>query len=219
MHPPSASCKSLFRHHPQLRLAWQGSPRKHKDDLNSGCFALVQLYHIDDVGSLDNPHTFREFWNIQSALDRHGDLTVERAYRGPIFNRDGGTERDWDPQYRVPIFVSTLDGGYCYPDGEPLTLEDIYTGKFMFAIEAWGISIKKRTKAAKVAKAHVVKSEMSNMSHMFMDDLKDEIKSDPSASSPIIARKHAYDHNKLQQERAERNRRGLNKEFGVDDVF
>lgn len=220
MHPPSSSCKALYRYHPQLRLAWQGRSRHFAGEMNPGSFALVQLYHRDDVGSLDDPHTFREFWEVKGQFDAGtGELLNVRAYRGPVFNKHGGTSKDYDPLTRVPIFVCTLDGGYSYPDGEFLTTEDVCTGKFMFAVEAWGTSIKERARKSRIAKAKEVKSEMGNMTHMFMDDLKHSLKSDPSASSPIIARKHAYKHNEMQQVRAEQIRQDLNKSFGVDDEF
>jgi hypothetical protein len=181
---------------------------------------LVQLYHIDDVGTPDEPKTIMEFWNVKPEIEVDtGEVCNVRAYRGPLFNRWGGTSLDYDPLTRVPMFVCTLDGGYNYPDDEPLKTEDVYTGKFMFAVEHWGTSLKERKRKSKIAKARQVKSELNDMSHMFMDDLKHEIKKDPSASSPIMARKHAYEHNKMQQERAARIDRDLNESFGVENEF
>ncbi len=46
MHPPRASCEQLYRLHKWLRLAWHGP---------SKCFAICQLYHIRDVGDIDDP--------------------------------------------------------------------------------------------------------------------------------------------------------------------
>lgn len=220
MHPPSASCRQLFRHHPQLRLAWAGRPPKHADELNPGSFALVQLYHVNDVGTPDDPKTIMEFWNVKPQIEVDtGEVCNVRACRGPLFDRWGGTSIDYDPLVRVPMFVCTLDGGYEYPDSTPLRTEDVYTGKFMFAIEHWSTSLKERKRKSRVKKAREVKSEIDNMSNRFMKDLKDEIKKDPSASSPIIARKHAYEHNKMQSLRGERIKRDLNKAFKVDNEF
>ena len=99
--------------------------------MNPGDFALIQLYHISDVGDLNDPSTFRTLWNVQPTLDENGDTRFEKIDRGPIFNKRGGTTRDWDPLFRVPIFVATLNEEF------GVSVEDILTGRIVEHIKRW----------------------------------------------------------------------------------
>lgn len=132
-----------------------GRDRRHEDDLNAGSFAVVQLYHRNDIGSLDDPHTFREFWD--TTVDEYGDRI--RIDRGPIFAADGSTERDWDPYTRVPVFVMTLDKAYHYADGSPITTQDVFQGKFIEAIRHGLKPIVKRVRDSGRARAREVENQ------------------------------------------------------------
>lgn len=139
MHPPGAVCKALYDVHPQLRLAWAGRPPKYPGETNPGSYAIVQLYHIQDCGDLDDTMvTFREFWDTTIRPNAHGQAERVRITRGPIFNKNGGTERDWDPLVRIPVFVMTIDEEYEYPDGSNFRgIEDVHSGKYLVAIKAY----------------------------------------------------------------------------------
>lgn len=86
------------------------------------------------MGDIDDPLTFREFWNVTTRVDEFGNAERVRANRGPIFSRHGSTKPDWDPHTRIPVFVMTLDDSYRYPDGSVLQPDDVFSGKFIVAI-------------------------------------------------------------------------------------
>lgn len=97
MHPPEWICKELERLHPQLRLGWVGQERRRPDeDLNKGCFALIQLYH-----SRDHARTYFTPWH-----------TVDN--RGPVYGSR------FDPLARFPIYLADIEpadvfSGACLP--------------------------------------------------------------------------------------------------------
>jgi len=144
MHPPGWICSALHRIHPQLRMAWAGRERRYPEELNPGSFAVVQLYHRRDFGHPDKPHTFREGWELTVIPKPYGDPEFEPIYRGPIFNRWGGTARDYDPLFRIPVFVATLDENYSHKDGTPISIADVYNGSFLETIRWWLVPIKRR---------------------------------------------------------------------------
>lgn len=125
-------------------MAWAGRERAHPDELNPGSFAVVQLYHISDFGRPDKPHTFREGWELTVKAKEYGEPEFEPVYRGPIFNRWGGAGRDWDPLFRVPVFVATLDESHSHKDGTPISIGDVFSGSVLETIKWWLIPIKRR---------------------------------------------------------------------------
>ena len=183
MYPPSHVCESLHALHLQLRLAWVGRPKKHELELNPGDFALIQLYHISDVGDLNDPSTFRTLWNVQPVLDEHGETQFERIDRGPIFNKHGGTSRDWDPLFRVPVFVATLNEEF------GVSIEDILTGRIIERIKLWMRPIVQRVKESAVEQGKDLKRRASDIGHEVAKDVwKEAQKSD--AATVIMANKH-----------------------------
>lgn len=135
MYPPADACKALYKLHPYLRLAWEGKPIPEdatgEDVLNCGSFAVVQLYHISDIGHLDDVQSFRELWDTTIGYTEWGQALREPIDRGPIFNKFGGTERDWDPLFRVPVFVCTLDEAYNFKR------EDVFSCAFLPRLQEW----------------------------------------------------------------------------------
>lgn len=110
MHPPSSTCKQLARLHPQLRLAWNG---KSKD------FAVVQLYHISNAGSPDNPNTYFQRWN-----------------EGPVFSKNGDNKRDWDPLFRVPMFAGSAADFCCDCEFScEHGIEGVFSGKLIAGVK------------------------------------------------------------------------------------
>lgn len=164
MHAPPHACKSLYRLHPHLRLAWAGRAPKYPGELNPGSFAIVQLYHIRDVGSPSDPTTYRELWHSTVKADAYMEPERVRIDRGPIFSKEGEVTPDWDKNTRVPIFVMTLDEKYVYPDGEPFKIEDVQSGKFLGAIRTFLTPIKDRKYAADKAKYRRLKEAARGMS-------------------------------------------------------
>ena len=118
LYPPSAVCRQLYEIHPWLRLAWHAQPTGDEGDLNAGSFAIVQLYHISDAGTPENPNTYLLHW------EEHG-LT-----RGPVFNRYGGCSRDWDPLFRMPVYIANLEE-------HGISKNEVSTGAFLPTIRHW----------------------------------------------------------------------------------
>lgn len=140
---PEHVCRNLYRKHKWLRWAWEG--RDDLPGLNPGSFALVQLYHISDSGTYERPQTFRAFWDVEPYENEAGGTSTRRANRGPIFAKDGSTNRDWDPLFRFPIHVITLDEHMEYPWKEKIDpIADVYSGKIMHAVDYWLIPQEKR---------------------------------------------------------------------------
>lgn len=180
MHPPAYVCKALFQLHPQLRLGWAGRERQHKDELNPGSFALIQLYHNRDCGSYDFPTTYREFWDVTPRLDAHGALMNVVSNRGPIFNRWGGGHRDWDPLMRKPIFVTELDPW------------SVLSGQFIHDIRGWMTSIVDRVVDSARERGRNLKRRTQDISGQMTDHLWHLANKTDSAYNPV-AWKHMRD--------------------------
>ena len=184
MHPPVWICQALHQLHPQLRLGWAGRRRQHEEELNPGSFALVQLYHISDVGDLSDPETFRQPWDFQASTNGLGVTHLEHVERGPIFNRRGGSKRDWDSAFRVPIFVATLDESY------GMDTEDITSGRFLGDIERWMVPIERRMREGARAKGKQVANAAEAVASEITKDLhRSSQKADEA--TVIMANKHA----------------------------
>lgn len=172
MHPPAEACRRLYELHPQLRLAWAGRPKELPEEMDPGSFCLIQLYHVRDVGNLDDTeNTFREVWHVTTRQDDMGDSYRTRIDRGPIFNRWGGTSLDYDPLQRVPIFVATLDQDYCYGDGTPIHERDVYSGKFLEAVKRWITPIKDRLREDRARRY----GEFKDQSDGVVDNMVEEL--------------------------------------------
>ena len=184
MHPPGWVCRRLAELHPQLRLGWAGRQRQSEDELNPGSFALVQLYHKQDTGTLEDPSTFRLLWDVDPVVNEHGETTVVKKERGPIFNKNGGGRRDWDSLFRVPVFVAALDESF------GMTTEDVLSGRFLETIRHWMTPIDRRMRESAREKGRNLASAIDDVAHEATGDLlKDAQKSD--AASVIMADKHA----------------------------
>ena len=190
MHAPEFVCKALYRTHPQLRLAWQGRPRKYAGEINPGSFAIVQLYHVRDVGDLDDTFTFREMWDTTVVAGPTGTPERVRVQRGPIFSRDGSTRPDWDPLFRVPVFVMTLDEAYTHPDGEPIVPQDVLSGKILPTIREFLQPVKKRIVEADLDRKRDLKSKARDLGGQIGEELWYKAKRHDNAARRDIAYKH-----------------------------
>ena len=184
MHAPAWVCRRLHDLHPQLRLAWAGREKKYEGELNPGSFALVQLYHISDTGKSDDLTTYRMLWDTESYQGKDGEVRTRRVERGPVFNKSGGCSRDWDPAFRVPVFVATLDEDY------DLTTREVLDGSFLTSVKRWMTSIERRMRESAREKGRTLASTIDDVGHTVAGDLmKDSQKSD--AATVIMANKHA----------------------------
>jgi len=184
MHPPPWICESLYRIHPQLRLAWHGREREHEDELNPGSFALIQLYHISDVQEFDDPATFRLTWGADPVEGADGATRLKRVDRGPIFNRHGTTKPDWDSAFRVPIFVATLDDDY------EISMDDVISGGFLKDIKRWTVPIERRIRESADVAGRDLNSRAEDVGGQMADFLAHEANR-PDATTVIMADKHA----------------------------
>lgn len=210
MHPPSDMCKRLWRIHPQLRLAWAGRPPTYQGELNPGSFAVVQLYHISDVGRPGEEHTFRQLWDVDWIADEYGYLKTKRVSRGPIFSKDGLPRKDWSP-LRVPIFVCTIDEAYHDAvTGEPLGADDVWSGKFLDSIRHWLMPIKDRVKKSHALRNQEIADEAEETAAEMGDFLLWEANKADQRSDASMARKFYRDeleaHEQKQQAADERLR-------------
>lgn len=162
MQVPPDACKALYREHKWLRMAWVGRPGK---ELNSGSFAIVQLYTEKAAGSPDFPHTLHEHWV------GHG----KRIDRGTIFNKDGGIKPDWDTRSRVPLLIVRFNGDFNYEDGSPVVHGDVYSGKFILAVREWLRPMSERVQRAAHAENRRIESEVSDHADFMFDILNHEM--------------------------------------------
>ena len=136
MHPPEWVCEAVYRKYPQLRLAWAGRDPDYPGEINPGGFAIVQLYHVSDCGDIDEPITYREYWDVTNRVGEDGTVRRVRIDRGPIFARNGSTRRDWDSLFRFPIFCADLSAGYEFPWGEEIhPIKDVMNGRILLALD------------------------------------------------------------------------------------
>ena len=144
MWAPNHVAMALYRLNPSARLAWAGEPGKTEDELNAGSFALVQLYPIHQIGSLEEPLTPEELWHVTTRADEHGQPCRVRIDRGPIFNRHGGTRPDWDPIFFVPVFKVRFKDYH-------MSNESVQSGAILPLLRRWMTPIKKRVQDSQEA--------------------------------------------------------------------
>lgn len=197
MHPPSSVCEALYRKHPQLRLAWEGRPGK---ELNSGTFGIVQLYHIQDCGDIGDPNTFREYWNVTSQIGESGLVERVKTDRGPIFDRHGGTSLDYDPLFRIPIYVIGLNEQFSFPWGDRIrNIRDTMNGAFLEALDYWMTPIQPRIVDNRKSLEDDLRTRSEDLGGEMTDRLWYEANK-TGETSPITAYKHEkknlarYDH-------------------------
>jgi hypothetical protein len=169
--------------------------------LNAGNFAIVQLYHISDTGTYEEPKQYREFWEVMPMLNAHGDVEMVNANRGPIFNRWGGMTRDYDPLFRKPIFSHLIDDPH-----------DVSSGKIISDVRYMLGSIVKRVTDSARAKGRQLKTDAEAISSEMTDFLWREANK-PDASGPTVAWKHAREDYGKQMDAYYSNKRDLESVF------
>lgn len=146
MYPPGWVCEALYKINHSLRMGWVGREKRYEDELNPGSFAVIQLYHRSDIGFDDEIKTYREFWDRKILPNEKGIVQFVPAYRGPLFDRYGGSRIDYDPITRVPIFVCTIDENYHHKDGRPMDIGDVFNGTFLDTIRYWLVPVQRRVR-------------------------------------------------------------------------
>lgn len=126
-----------------------------------------------DVGDIDDPeYSYRELFQITTRENQAGNYERVKIDRGHIFNRWGTTHIDYDPFVRIPVWQATLNADYTYPDGEPLkSPEDVFSGKFLIAIESWLLPIKERLRLARWKHARDVIGRAEDIGAAMTDDI------------------------------------------------
>ena len=167
MYPPSWACEAIYRIHPQLRVGWAGRPRRNSDELNAGDFALVQLYHISDVGPMSDPITYRETWDVTTVADEYGRTERVKVDRGPIYDKHGVSRRDWDPLFRIPIFVCTLNEAF---EIDRKNSDGVWE-QTIEKIRIWLSPIYDRIRAGEIAKGKRMNAQTEELADVFTDHL------------------------------------------------
>jgi hypothetical protein len=204
MHPPAHVCRELYRLHPHLRLAWVGRAPLSEGELNPGSFAIVQLYSQRDAGTPDEPNSYREFYDAALQLNDAGIAEMSRIDRGPIFNKDGGLRRDWDPLQRTPMFIANLSA-------YRLSNRDVYSSKFIFAVKLWLTDIVERVRSAGKQKAKDVKNKVKDQAAEMSSELwKTAMKHE--SSGVTMSKKHAKEDEGVKQLNAWKERGGVDYE-------
>lgn len=190
MHAPLDICKALYRTHPWARLAWEGRSPRYEGELNPGNFALIQLYHITDCGDRNDPFTYREYWDITTRMiDEWGARDRVRIDRGPIFAKDGSLKRDWNPEYRQPIFVMSFDGSWHDSEGVPLDTKAVFSGRIIPAIKEYMKPIVQRVQQSAQEVGKDLDREVSDFARDQADFLLFEANKASETRMPI-AKKH-----------------------------
>lgn len=101
-----------------------------QEHLNLGDFCVVQLYHLRDCGTVEDPRTPRDFWNGELQMSKDGGFFGARVERGPVFNRHGGTAPDWDTLQRQPIIAMASN------DEFHLSTYDVFNGNILGFLRA-----------------------------------------------------------------------------------
>lgn len=185
MHPPKYFCEQLYKVNDKLRCAWNGDQES---------FAIVQLYHIRNAGTPGNENTFYEFWNDP----------VTNTYNGPIFDKHGGTTRDWDPLFYRPIHLATLtDFGY--------TNEDLCEANFINVVKGWLRPLKEVLKESREEQIKEFKQVREDLVEEATDFLWREANK-PDAASVIMANKHAKEDMKVWEKQVQRSAE-------INDIF
>jgi hypothetical protein len=186
---PGYVCKALYRLHPQLRLGWYGDDRGEE----FGSFAIIQLYHISDAGTENDPKTLFQRWNPTG------------QHMGPIFNKNGGTSLDYDPLFRVPIVKAKLsDYG--------INTANVLNGRFLDLVKSWLIPLGRRMREDALERASTFKSNKESMVNEMSKDLWSEAQK-PDAITNNIAYKHCKDDIVAFEKRAESNASGVDSYF------
>ena len=179
---PSWLCKAVYRIHPQLRLAWVGRDRKYEDELNAGSFALVQLFHIRDLGLDDASLQYKTRWDIEFVADEWGNSEGTRIRRGPVFSKNGTCTPDWDPLFRKPMYIANLED-YGIP------LSEVLSGEFLGTVKEWLTPIKRRVIESAKEQGKLLKTKAEDIGDEAADFLwREAQRSD--ATSVIKANKH-----------------------------
>jgi hypothetical protein len=195
MHAPRTACEQLFRFHSKCRLGWHGYPRKNEDDLNAGSYALIQLYHISDIGRFDNRKTFMQFWDDPD------------YYFGPIFDKHGGCTRDWDPLFWIPIYVANLNQF-------GIATQDVFSGKFIQTIKPWAANQLKTAKKKREDKVRLERQRRDDLLDQMGDHWWKEMNK-TGETSPLCTREEKIEAQKYMEHKKIQMDQQLEDDFAI----
>lgn len=193
MVPPNDVCRQLYRINKKLRVGWYGRKQRYPEELNPGEFALVQLFHVRDVGPISDPYIFDELWDTGFAQDPETkQWDIRRIDRGPIFSREGLPRRDWDPLYYVPVVMFVANGQY-ESFGRKLTNESFFDGHFIASVLDWREKPRnQRARDSRIQAGKDLAREVDAMTSDMADELhRASLKAD--ATRVPVAKKHFKD--------------------------
>lgn len=120
---------------------------------------MVQLYHIRDCGTYEEPKSYRQFWEVDLLQDEVGGFHVVPAIgRGEVFNKHGEPKRDWDPLFRKPVMVCSF------------TKDEVTSGAFLHNVREMCVSIKKRLYAQRSSAHRGAVNKMEAISSQIADE-------------------------------------------------
>ena len=203
MHPPAWICSEIARVDPHLRLAWYGEPppASEKDAelegaINCGNFALVYISHIRNCGPYHNPFTNKEFWDVDLVSKQNGAFEWKRANRGPVFNRRGGTVRDYDPLFYHPVLLQVFNHRWGFDGSEVFTGELIPFLKRQVTTKQ---ELRKRRVDSVRQKARKWQADINDKADQAIDRWFYEGSKASETSDHSYAEKHAKEHLKYQR--------------------
>jgi hypothetical protein len=155
--------------------------------LNEGAFAVVQLFPLQSVGDLDDPLTMSELWEVGWGVDETNTMVRKRIDRGPVFSKHGvPRRRDWDPIFRVPVWIMTLDGTWRAYDDQPLVNSDVSNGRLIETVrKLLSVRINKRIDDSKKQAAANLNRQVDEMTTEMADFLWHEALK-PNATRPVV---------------------------------
>jgi hypothetical protein len=135
-----------------------------------------------------------ELWEVGNGINEHGLLVRKRVDRGPIFDRFGNPgRRDWDPLFRVPVWIMTLDGSWAAYDDTPkepkrLVNSDVSNGRLIETCrKLLAVGINKRIADSKKEASSRLNQHVDDMTTEMSDRLWHEANK-TGATSHVVAK-------------------------------
>jgi hypothetical protein len=105
----------------------------------------------------------------------------------------GGSSPDYDPAFRFPIFVMTLDSDYQHWDGSQIEgIQDVFNGRFLDSLSYWCTPIKERIRRNKQERFADLKSAAEDIGGELADELWHHSQK-TSETRPMLSYKHSRD--------------------------
>lgn len=160
----------------------------------------MQLFHISNCGDIEDPDTFREYWYVTNRIGESGIMERVKVDRGPIFDRHGKISLDYDPLFRIPIYVMSLNESFGFPwvdeAGNSIrikNIEDTMSGTFLLALNYWLTPAKTRIKKNRAELCDDLRSRGEEIGGTISDHLWFEANKTGETHNHGLAYKHYKD--------------------------